>query len=115
MAYSSSNVRMILELGFASGGSMYLHSSSDPSTDIAATGFFAGAGAGGKPLLSDSAKMLGMKYGDIVLHRESSGGATPGRMTMHSVVGSTANQASTLASTGFNTLYDVTVSSAATT
>lgn len=115
MAYSSSNVRKILDIGFASAGGMYLYTSSDAATDITATAYFAGAGAGGRPLSSDSGRAHGMRYGDIVMNRESSGGVTPGRVTLHAVTASTADQASTVGSTGYNTMYNVTVSAHAST
>ena len=115
MSYSSSNVRAILPTGFSGGGAIFLHRSSDAATDIEATGFFAGAGYGGRARSTAASKIIGMRYGDVVVHVESSGGATPGRVTWHSVIGSTADNASTAGSTGWLSCYNVTVSAHAAT
>lgn len=115
MAYSSSLVRKILDIGISAGGSMFQYRSSDAEADIIAAGYFSGAGAGSRHRSSDEGRAHNMRLGDVIMNVESSAGALPGRVTWHAVVNSTADQASTLASTGWVTGYDVTVSSAATT
>lgn len=115
MAYASTDVSMILSLSLVGGRSMWLDVSSDPSTGRATTGRYAGAGYGGRPRSSDASRVVGMRYGDLVVCLESSNGADPGKVTWGSVIASTADQASTAASTGFNTLYDVTISQYAST
>jgi hypothetical protein len=78
------------------------------STDITAAGFWAGYGAGGR-----GGYQSGMRVGDILMHVASTGSAVvPGRVTMHSVIASSANVASTILSSGYNAAYDVTVASA---
>lgn len=118
MSYSADTpARKILDIGFASAGSIFIYSSTHTAVEVAATGFFAGAGAGGNQAYGSTgtAAGIGMRVGDVVLCVESSGGGTPGRATWHGVTGSTANQASTIASTGFNAQYNVTVSAHAST
>lgn len=115
MAYNSSNLIMVQPLGFPTGPNLFTYRSSDASADIDATGYFQGAGAGSRHLSSNTERAKGMKYGDVLMNIESSGGASPGRVTLHSVIGSTADQASTSASTGWVTGYDVTVSAEPTT
>ena len=115
MAYSSSNVRKLLDGGIfgssASGpSSVWLYRSTAASTEAATTGYFARAGIGSRSLTSQLADNVGMRVGDVVIIAESTDGATPGRTTPHSVISATANQASTTASTGWNTGYDVTIS-----
>jgi hypothetical protein len=109
MSFSSSGLRKIVDGGLTDGTATWLYRSSDPSTAVKATGYFAGCGSG-----SRGANAFGMKVGDVVICAENSAGATPGRTTMHSVITSTANVASTSASSGFSASYDVTVSAAAT-
>ncbi|MCC7079469.1 MAG: hypothetical protein IT530_02260 [Burkholderiales bacterium] len=116
MAYSSSLLRKITDAGlFGSSESgpngIWLYRSTAASTEATATGYFARAGIGSRSPTSQAADNLGMRVGDIVIVSESTGGATPGRTTIHSAIGSTANQASTSASTGFNAGYDVSISS----
>lgn len=100
-----------LGLGGTSAGSTarvpnhWYYGSSDDSTSIAAAGYFAGCGVG-----SRGNNAIGMRIGDILTNVESSGGANAGRVTVHSVKASSADQSSTTASTGFNTSYNITVS-----
>ena len=126
MAFDVTKLRMIQEMGFtnlgartstgvARGASVYAYESSDAATDIVATGYFAKCGYGSNNKSSDASYAVGMRYGDLLLNRESSAGASPGRVSWHSVIGTTANQASTSASTGWNTAYDVSVSAHAST
>ena len=83
---------------------MFVACTTSVSSAIIATGFWQGYGSGGRS--------VGMQLGDILLHVASTNSATPGRVTTHSVIGSTANVASTSASSGYGAGYDVTVSSA---
>lgn len=115
MAYSSSALRMAVPLGLESAERLWFYRSSDSHEDITSTGYFAGAGFGSKMRSSDAGREKGMKLRDVLLSVESSAGVNPGRASLHSVVASTANQASTAASTGYMTEYNVSVSSAATT
>lgn len=112
MSYSTSNPAIMMLDAFGqpstAGGAprWFNYSSTHNSTDILATGFFAGCGDGSRPAT------IGMRPGDIVINRASTNAAIPGRVTMHSVVASTANVASTSASSGWNAAYDCTVASA---
>ena len=118
MAYSASTpARKILDLGFASAGSVFVYQSTHTAVEVAATGFFAGCGAGGNQNYgaTGAAADIGMKVGDIVIASETTSGTNPGRTTLHAVTASTANQASTTASTGYNAAYNVTVSAHAST
>lgn len=82
------------------GGAMprlFSFGSTATSTGITGTGFLAGHGEGGR-----TNRNVGLRVGDIVLHVASTDSATPGRVTFHSVIGSTWNQASTSASSAWN-------------
>lgn len=106
MAFSAGNPpRAVLPLGFASGGSAWLYKSSDANAAVTATGYFAGCGAG-----SRSGPQIGMHLYDLVIVQESSLGASPGKISFHSVIGATADQASTAASTGYKAGYNVSLS-----
>jgi hypothetical protein len=114
MAYSSTNPpRLIVPHGLSgAAGGVWLYQSTHQSSDVTATGFFAGAGVGSR---SHSAANVGMRVGDMVMVAETTGTAgTPGRATLHMVTASTADQASTSASTGHWAAYDVTISSTST-
>lgn len=112
MAYSSSNpaIMMLDAFGQPSGAAgaprIFAYSSTHNSTDILATGFFTGCGYGGRPA------NVGMRVGDIIINRASTDASIAGRVTLHSVVASTANFASTLASSAYNTAFDCSVASA---
>ena len=112
MAYSSSNPAIMMLDAFgqptAAGGAprVFSYSSTHSSTDILATGFFTGCGYGGRPA------NLGMRVGDVVMNISSTSASNPGRTTIHSVIASTANVASTVASSGYNAGFDCTVASA---
>lgn len=125
MAYAASlaEAKKILDAGIAAqpsagaallnGGSIFHYCSSHASADIDGTGFFTGCGAQplsstGEPTydtLARSTNNVGMRPGDLLCNVESSGGASPGRVTWHAVIGST------FASGG----YDCTVSAEPTT
>src|SRR5215470_14644756 len=83
--------------GISAGGSIYKYCSSHSSTQMGAvTGFFTGCGAqvfhstGVHPnVVTRSTQNIGMRPGDLVVNIESSGGATPCRVTWHGVTAST--------------------------
>jgi hypothetical protein len=103
----SSNPSMIVD-GFASGmPRVFVAYTTSVSSAIIATGFWAGVGEG-----SRGGYQAGMRIGDVLLHRASTDSATPGRVTTHSVIASTADQASTSGSTGYSAAYNVTIASA---
>ena len=116
MAYQSSiaEARLILDAGIAEqgssganitkGGSIFAYCSSHAAGDITGAGFFAGAGAqvhhssGAVPYdaITRSTNNVGMRPGSILMNLESSGGATPGKVSWHAVT------ASTYGTVGFN-------------
>lgn len=118
MAYASSRVNY-LSIG---GGGLYRSTdrggpgfwmcgpSTVATTEWTSTGYFTRAGYGSRALSSNESQLLGMKVGDICCVAQSSGGADPGRVTWHSVIASTADQASTTAATGWLTGYSVSLS-----
>jgi hypothetical protein len=62
MAYSSTNsVKKILDLGFASGGSLWAYESTHVHSVVEGANFFTGCGIG-----SPGAGTVGMKVGDLV-------------------------------------------------
>lgn len=103
MAFSTTGLSAIVDGGLTNGITVWKYLSADTVTTVKGAGYFAGMGAGGR------ATNYGMKLGDVVIVTESTNGAAPGRTYMGAVSGSTANQASTSASTGWNAAYDVTV------
>lgn len=117
MAFSSTGLSMRVNRGLNGGGpAIWTYTTSDPSTAVKATGYFAKMGAGSRGPVPTSTVVgpQGMKVGDILISQESTNGGTPGRTTLHTVTGSTADQSSTSASTGYAAAYDVTVSAATT-
>ncbi len=106
MAYSSSNpIALYVDGLLPLQPRTFVYSSSHNSTDVLATGFFTGVGDGSRGLTD-----LGMRVGDLLINRASTAAAIPGRVSFHSCISSTANQASTSASTGWVAAYDCTVS-----
>lgn len=103
MTFSTSGLSKIVDGGLTDGVGVWKYLSADDVTTVKAAGFFAGMGAGGH------ATNYGMKIGDVVIVTESTAGTVPGRTYMGAVNGSTADQASTSASSGFKASYDVTV------
>lgn len=100
---SGNPARLVVDFGVTGNSSgsngIYLYESSIASSIIAAStnaAFFVGAGGG-----SRSPNNIGMRLRDIVFCRETSAGNSPGKVTIHSVIASTADQASTSASTGY--------------
>ncbi|VVO87977.1 hypothetical protein PS903_02129 [Pseudomonas fluorescens] len=62
MAYSSTNpVKKMLDIGFASGGSIYTYESTHTHSAVEAANFFAGCGFG-----SPGNNSVGMRVGDLV-------------------------------------------------
>lgn len=120
MAYASSRVTMISPGGGASlyrstdrvGGvaSWLCGPSSIATTEWTSTGYFTRAGHGSRALSSNQSDLIGMKKGDLVIVAQSTDGPDPGRVTIHSVIASTADQASTSAATGYVTGYNVSLS-----
>lgn len=85
---------------------LFVARTTNVSSAVVATGFWTGCGRGSRP------NTAGMRVGDILLHIASTDSATPGRCTIHTVIDSTADQASTAASSGWNAGYNATVASA---
>lgn len=97
MAYDTSNPpRKVLDLGFASGGSMWLYESTHGSTEIVAAGFFEGAGVGGPG-------GVGMAVNDLLINVNT---GTDG-VSWHRV-------SSLSTSTGWQSRIDATVSAGST-
>lgn len=107
----STAVNLITDNGLSGGlPGIYVYRSSDSSTSIIGTGYFAGQGR------SFNANIAGrggpLVVGDIILNIESSGGATPGRVSLHGVKSSTLDTTSaTVSTTG---AYNVTVTASCT-
>lgn len=109
MAYSSTNPPALIIDGFSSlMPRVFMYGSTHLVSDITATGFFAGCGNGSRTVSNSN---VGMRVGDLLINRSSTDASVPGRTTFHSVIGATADQASTSASTGWGAAYNVTVSS----
>lgn len=107
-----------LSTGVGPGGQIWLRFSSDESTDFQnVTGYFTGVagpiyGLSAQSFGGGSSGVIGMKLGDVVIHVESTAGARPGRVTLHSAINSTANfSTATYKSTG---AWDVTLSNSCT-
>ena len=106
MAYSSSNLQLIVDT-FSGGPKTYLYRSTDSHGTVEAAGFFAGAGAAGRSVNH------GMRAGDLVMvAMHSTGGSSAA--TLHVVSACTANQSDTGASTGYDTVYNCSITAAAT-
>lgn len=98
MAYDPTVAALtLIQDGFASGmPRVFYYPSTHASSQITATGFFAAAGDGGR-----SANNVGLRLGDVVMCRASTSSTRPGAVVWGSVIGSTANVASTSASSAF--------------
>lgn len=94
--------------GLANGrGALWLHQgSTDAHSQVTATGYLAGVMRGGR-----STGTLGVTTDDVVMHVQSGTGA----VSMHSVIASTINQATTSASSAYNFGFNGTLSAAVTT
>lgn len=132
MAYSSDvQARVIVNAGIATvpssgagisgGGTIFRYCSSHAGESITGAGFFTGCGAQpysstGTPhynVRTRSVTNIGMRPGDLLINVESSGGATPGRVTWHGVTASTWNGSTSSSTAGAG--YDCTVSAHAST
>lgn len=84
------------------------------SSAILPTGFWQGYGEGSRGNSNSPTwyNSVGMRVGDVLMHISTTNSATPGRVSLHSVIGVSANVASTVLSSGYNAAYDVTVASA---
>lgn len=107
---SSSNPSLLIDQFSSLGPRVFIAATTAVSSAVCATGFWAGYGAGGR-----GSNPVGMQLGDVLIHVASTGATFPGRVTLHSVIGSTANVASTSASSGFTAAFDITVSNSTST
>lgn len=106
MAYSSSNLQAT-HSPFTDGPRAFIYRSTDSHGTVEGAGYFAGAGAGGRT------NNDGMRVGDLLIAMmHSTDGSSAA--TLHIVSASTADQASTSASTGWAANYNATVSAAST-
>lgn len=95
-------------------GAIWLYRSGDAAGTISGTtGYFKSVGTSTDGEGSRSGMALGIKVGDVIMAVESSAGVTPGRVSLHGAISSTA----TSTASGFvsSKAYDVSVQAAATT
>lgn len=97
MAFSSSNLRKILDFGITSAGSLWAHQSTDVHAVVESASYFQGAGFG-----SPSSNAVGMRVGDLLANINVSTAGTSA-ITWHRVVSLTT-------STGFGSPISCTVS-----
>jgi len=120
MAFSLTGLSLIVEGGFSgTAPRMWHYKSADAAGTVAGTGYFARMGEGSRwpSSLANTTSgnegglraPAGLRVGDLMLVQETTGGANPGRTTLHSVLSATADQASTSASTGFAAGYNCTI------
>lgn len=117
MAYSSTNPLALLidnALGVASSAAalprVFVYKSTNASSDILGTGFFAACGYG-------SRSGVDVRVNDIILNLSAtnSTGAIAGRVSWHQAIASTANGSTSAASAWSSSFgFDVTVSAAST-
>jgi hypothetical protein len=108
MAYSSTGPLILVSEGISTDAPRtFAYSSTHTSTEVTGTGFLTGVGAGSRGLNG-----LGLRVGDLVMCRASTGSATPGGVSWHSCISSTADNASTSASSGWNSAFNCTLSAA---
>jgi hypothetical protein len=107
-----------LSTGVGPGSALWLRYSSDESTDHQnIAGYYTGVSGppyqtAGPQTGGGSSGVIGLRLGDVVICVESTAGARPGRVTLHSVLRSTANfSTATYKSTG---AWDVTLSNSST-
>lgn len=104
----TSDPQCLVERGFAGvGPAMYWAATTAVSSAVIATGFWVGYGVGGR-----TGNQVGLKVGDLFQHIQITTGGVPVKATTHVVIASTADQASTSASTGWGANYNVTIATA---
>lgn len=86
MPYATSNPPQLLSQNIASNGKKWIYKSTDPATDVDASGYIT------------NAKDLGMKVGEIVEVHDTD--ASPYTVTMHSVIAINANGSADLSNAG---------------
>lgn len=106
---NSSDPALILD-SMMDGPRVFMAITTAVSSAIVSTGYWQGYGAG-----SRGGTPVGMRVGDVLLHQQTTNTAYPGRVTWHSVIASTANVASTAASSGWNASYNVTLNNSTST
>jgi hypothetical protein len=121
MAFSSTGLRLAVDGNLLnSQGAVWHYLSADAASAVAGTGYFTRQGYGSRypSSLLGSTTLDGalrapasMRVGDLVCVTETTNGANPGRITWHTVLSATADQASTSASTGFAAGYNVSITS----
>lgn len=79
MAFVSSGLKKVLDIGFASAGSLWVYSSSDAHATVEGANYFSGCAFG-----SYSTNTVGMVVGDIVIVRNTSTAGTSA-VTVHAV------------------------------
>lgn len=79
MAYVSSGLKKVLDLGHVASGSLWVYSSSDPHGSVENANYFFGCAYG-----SASSNACGMQVGDIVIARNISTAGTSA-VTVHAV------------------------------
>jgi hypothetical protein len=118
MAFDPNLLVKVLDVGFSgTGRSVWIYGGStrttNSSSEVAAVGFFTKTGVG-----SRGTNAVGLKLGDIVINNSATGTtfSTTGRVTLHNVINSTANVASTSASSAMleSFGYDCTISAGST-
>ncbi len=103
--------QLILENGFNGGGPrVWRYTSSNTSTDITATGFFAGMGRSFN-VNAPGSSGVGMQVGDALLNQESAAGVRPGRCTLHGCISATLNSTRAAGVYSSTAGYDVSVAS----
>lgn len=108
MAYSSTSpIILVSDSVGPLAPRTFSYSSTHSSTEVTATGFFVGVGSGSRGLNG-----VGLRVGDFVVCRSSTDSSAPGGVSWHSCIATTADNASTSASTGWNSAYNATVSAA---
>jgi hypothetical protein len=116
MSFDVRGLQMLHEGDMYGRNATFLYRSSDPSSAISAQGYFGAQGRGTRlgATVQGSSTMTnfcaGMALSDLLMHVENAAGANPGRVGWTSVIATSANQASTASSTGWqNYGLDVTV------
>jgi len=71
---------MLVTGGMTGKGNIYAYESTEDSSDVAVTGYFAGCGDGGRGNAN-----VEMKIGDIVMTVASTDASQPGEVIAHSV------------------------------